>query len=100
MLRHRYFLPGLVVVLGIAASIAIVTGKPRPAPVEQEPPPPPLVEVRLPSTIGPQQAAEWCSRKTIPELVAIGLEADGSEAWRLGAEAGAGHRPGDGPPAA
>ncbi len=45
MLKHRYFLPGLVVVIGVALSMVILTSRPRPAPVEQEPPPPPLVEV-------------------------------------------------------
>ncbi len=45
MLKHRYFLPALVVLIGVALSVVILTSKPRPAPVEQEPPPPPLVEV-------------------------------------------------------
>jgi RND family efflux transporter MFP subunit len=45
MLQHRYFLPGLVIAGGIALSVLIITGKPRPAPVAQEAPPPPLVEV-------------------------------------------------------
>ncbi len=45
MLKHRYFLPGLVMTVGIALSVVILTGKPRPEAVEQELPPPPLVEV-------------------------------------------------------
>ncbi len=50
---------------------------------DPEPPPPPLVEVRLPAGVGREAAARWCSRQTLAELRAVGLAADGGEAWRV-----------------
>jgi glycosyltransferase involved in cell wall biosynthesis len=47
------------------------------------PPTPPLVELRLPAEVGPDAAAAWCARQTLPELRAIGYHPDGTEAWRL-----------------
>jgi glycosyltransferase involved in cell wall biosynthesis len=57
---------------------------------DPEPPPPPLVEVRLPASVDRDQAAAWCERQTLAELRAVGLEADGSEAWRVEAATGGG----------
>jgi glycosyltransferase involved in cell wall biosynthesis len=50
-------------------------------------PDPPLVELRLRADgadgIGLDEARRWCRRQTLSELRAVGLMADGTEAWRI-----------------
>jgi len=57
-------------------------------------PDPPLVELCLradgPDGIDLDEARRWCSRQTLAELRAVGVCADGCEAWRIEAD-------GDGP---
>lgn len=50
---------------------------------DPEPPPPPLVEVRLPAAVGRESARRWCDRQTLSELRAVGVNRDGSIAWRI-----------------
>jgi len=50
-------------------------------------PDPPLVELRLradgPDPIGLDEVRRWCRHQTLTELRAIGVCADGAEAWRI-----------------
>jgi len=48
-------------------------------------PPRPFVELRLPTRVQRHEAAAWCRRQTLSELGAVGLDPDGSVAWRVGA---------------
>jgi hypothetical protein len=47
----------------------------------------PLVELRLradgPNGVDHDEARRWCRRQTLAELRAIGIRADGVEAWRI-----------------
>lgn len=60
--------------------------------VEWESPDPPLVELRLradgPNDAGFDETRRWCRRQTLTELRAVGVRADGTEAWRINPEDG------------
>ena len=51
---------------------------------DPSPPPPPFVELRLPSSVQPDEAAAWCRRQTLAELGAVGIDPDGNVMWRVG----------------
>ena len=37
-----------------------------------------------PDAVSEEEAADWCRRQTLTELRAVGVLADGAEAWRIG----------------